>query len=111
MYLHYLISLCFLVLVYKYFICICLSVCLSLSLSVSLCLSLSLSLSLSLMLSSITDSVALLPYGATAGDREGSVGDDVLVAVVDNPIGITCDCQISNRIFVRIYISACFTVY
>ena len=33
-------------------------------------------------------------------DEEGQIGDDVLVATINNPIGFTCNCQISNQVYV-----------
>ncbi|XP_061188739.1 uncharacterized protein LOC133196904 [Saccostrea echinata] len=49
---------------------------------------------------STSDSTTLLPFGSMAGDVEGGAGDDLLVAVLNNPVGITCDCVVSNRIFI-----------
>lgn len=54
-----------------------------------------------LMLQCVTESTALLPFGGVANDEKGRGGDDALVAVVENPVGFTCNCQISNRVFVR----------
>lgn len=47
------------------------------------------------------ESTALLLFGGVANDEKGRGGDDALVAVVENPVGFTCNCQISNRVFIH----------
>jgi hypothetical protein len=42
-----------------------------------------------------------LPYGEAAGDVVGLSGDDLLLAVVENPVGFTCGPSLSHSVYVR----------
>ena len=46
--------------------------------------------------------VDLFEFGTAVSDHEGELGDDVLVAAINNPIGFTCNCLISNQVYVSI---------
>lgn len=44
--------------------------------------------------------IDFLSYGEEAGDIEGLSGDDLLLAIVDNPVGITCGSSLFHSVYV-----------
>lgn len=43
-----------------------------------------------------------LPYGRAADDMQGSAGDDLLSAKIENPVGLTCGKSLFHSIYVGI---------